>query len=167
MGTPTTIPIRSSASRLLHEISLSGYPVVACSKPATIHDRERKLWEPKGFPRCRVATGQPLPRTLEIASKRSAYVLSDAATYLRLRRRLKLDLVLAQDAELHVAYRATLKKPRAQRLYDWLVSDSCKAQVKRFRIDHQRPFYLPREKPATPLRGRLDPPPPSRETEGR
>ncbi|MHC4491831.1 MAG: hypothetical protein ACYTDU_09435 [Planctomycetota bacterium] len=117
-----------------------------------------------------------MARTLEIASEKSAYVLSDAATYLRLRRRLRLDVVLARDPELRIAYRAILPKrgtrssrpsQAARRLYDWLVSDDCKTAVRRFRLDGERAFYLPGEEQAKTLRGRLDPSPPYSEEEDR
>ncbi|MFQ5844156.1 MAG: hypothetical protein ACE5JG_04130 [Planctomycetota bacterium] len=174
LGTPVPFITRSSASRLLIEISLTSHPIVACAGRSGIQHRELKLWGPRGPPKRRVETGEPMARTLEIASEKSAYVLSDAVTYLRLRCRLRLDVVLARGPELRVAYRAILPKPgtrsserlqAARRLYDWLVSDNCQAVVRRFRLDGERSFYLPGEEQAKTLRGRLDASPPETEEE--
>jgi len=172
LGTPGALVTKSSASKLLYEISLSADPssktvrIVACGGRGGIQDRELKLWGAEGPPESRVETGEPMARTLEIASEKSAYVFSDAATYLRLRRRIRLDVVLARDPELRIVYRAILPKrgtrsskpsQAARRLYEWLVSDGCKAVVRRFRLDGERAFYLPGEEQAKTLRGRLDP----------
>ena len=176
LGTLAAVITKSSASRLLRDIGLSGHPIVACGGRGAIQDRELKLWGAEGPRGSRVETGEPMARTLEIASEKSAYVLSDAATYLRLRRRLRLDVVLARDPELRVTYRAILPRPgtpsskpsqAARRLYDWLVSKDCKTVVRRFRLDGERAFYLPGEEQAKTLRGRLDPSPPATEDEDR
>jgi tungstate transport system substrate-binding protein len=159
----------SSASRLLQEIALSAHPFVSVGDRSEAHLRELKFWGTDGPPRPEryVETREPMAKTLAIADEKSAYTLCDAATFLRLRTKVRLAVVLARDKELRVSYCATLaesavpeRAKAAGRLRDWLGSDKCHAVLKTFQVDGERPFYAPGEEPAPTLRGRLDPDPP-------
>ena len=166
LGTPGAVITGSSASRLLQEIALSGHPFVSRGDRSETHLRELKFWGSRGPSRSAyVEAKEPMPRTLAIADEKSAYVLCDAATFLRLRKKIRLAVVLARDKELRVSYRATLaestaplseRSKAAGRLRDWLGSDKCHALLNTFQIDGERPFYAPGEEPAPTLRGRLD-----------
>ena len=105
-------------------------------------------------------TGESLERTLAIASEKSAYVLTDAAAYLRLRKRLNLDLILARDQELRVTYRAIPGRSelsaQSRRLHEWLGSESCRTTIQRFQLDGVRPYCVPGQELPKSIRGRLD-----------
>lgn len=162
----------SSASRLFEEIAHSGPPFFSRGDRSEAHLWELKLRGSAGPPRYEEAyieTKEPMARTLAIADEKSGYTLCDAATFLRLRRKVRLAVVLARDKELRVSYRATLAEPdapdsersrAARRLREWLGSDKCHALLKTFHIDGERPFYAPGEEPTPTLRGRLDAEPP-------
>jgi ABC-type tungstate transport system permease subunit len=179
----------SSASRLFQEIGKSAFPFVSRGDGSENHLREVRFWGPEGP--CRevqrrdmklssyTETREAMDRTVAIADENSAYALCDLATFLRLRKKVRLAVVLARDAELRVAVRATLADAPAEpadrwkgakRLYDWLGSDRCRAALKKVGVDGERPFYAPGEDLAPTLRGRLDPEPPfddEAEDEGR
>jgi hypothetical protein len=166
----------SSASRLFQEMKLSAFPFVSRGDGSENHRRETRFWGPEGPSRDRqrndfkissyTETREPMDRTVAIADEHSAYTLCDLATFLRLRKTIRLEVVLARDDELRVSYSATLaespgdspERARATRtLYDWLGSPSCRAALQTFRVDGERPFYAPGEDLAATIRGRLDP----------
>jgi ABC-type tungstate transport system permease subunit len=166
----------SSASRLFQEMRLAAFPFVSRGDGSENHRRETRFWGPEGP--CRDAqrndfkissyteTRQPMDHTVAIADENSAYTLCDLATYLRLRRTIRLEVVLARDSELRVSYRVTLVEPlsapperarAARTLRDWLGTASCRASLQAIRVDGERPFYAPGEDLAPTIRGRLDP----------
>lgn len=168
LGSPGRFITGSSASRLLGEMTVLGPPFISRGDRSEVHLRELTLWGSEGPVRhtlgsyeSYVETKEPMARTLAIADEKSAYTLCDAATFLRLRKKVRLAVVLARDKELRVSYLATLtesaeRSKTAGRLRDWLGSDKCRALLKAFQIDGERPFYAPGEEPAPTLRGRLD-----------
>jgi len=166
----------SSASMLFREIRLSAFPFVSRGDASENHRQEMRLWAPEGP--CRgvqytfsklssyTETHAPMDRTVSIADQNLAYALCDLATYLRLRKTIRLEVVLARDSELRVSYRASLVEPAAapsgraaaaRKLYEWLGSASCRATLQTIRVDGERPFYAPGEDLAPAIRGRLDP----------
>lgn len=163
LGTPSAIIRRCSGSRLLAEIRLSGHLVVSRGDGSATHRLELRLWGEPGPPERAdgyVETGESMAGTLAVASERSAYALSDLATYLRLRRTLRLAPVLTRDDALHVSWEAALAEgapPQARQLRDWLRSERARDLVREFRVDGERAFYLPGEELPPTLRGRLDP----------
>jgi tungstate transport system substrate-binding protein len=130
------------------------------------HKRETELWGPNrptwsGY----LETGQGMGPTLTIADEKGAYTLTDEGTYLRMRKKLRLESVIAEDAALRNPYGAILVRPgdpsssradAARRFYDWLASEACRAIVRGLVIDGHRAFFLPDEPATGALRGRLD-----------
>jgi tungstate transport system substrate-binding protein len=95
-----------------------------------------------------------------------AYVVTDEASYLRVRDRIQLHLVLAEAPELIDRHRATLIRPagrgrmpaNARRLYEWLKGERCRALVHSTRVAGQRVFFAPDEPVEGLPYGRLDRP---------
>ena len=79
------------------------------------HKRERALWEMAGIDPKNIATleetGQGMGATLDIASERQSYTLSDRGTYLALRKRLDLDVVFEGEPPLRNVYSMYVVNP--------------------------------------------------------
>ncbi len=79
------------------------------------HKRERALWEMAGIDRRTIATleetGQGMGATLDIASERQSYTLSDRGTYLALRKRLDLEVVFEGEPPLMNVYSMYVVNP--------------------------------------------------------
>ena len=79
------------------------------------HKMELELWkaaglEPAKIPR-REETGQGMGATLQIASEKTAYTLADRGTFLALRGKLRLEVVLSGDRRLRNPYRVLVVNP--------------------------------------------------------
>ena len=78
------------------------------------HKKELELWTRAGVdPRSikREETGQGMGATLNVADQRGAYVLTDKATYLALRKRLKLAILFEGGTELRNIYTIYVVNP--------------------------------------------------------
>jgi tungstate transport system substrate-binding protein len=153
---------------VLRFLAAHGWLFVSRGDRSGTHQRELELWgtDRPSWPGY-LETGQGMGPTLTIADEKGAYTLTDEGTYLRMRRGLRLEPVLAEDPALRNPYGAILVKPSgdsaraaaARRLYDWLTSDACRALVRGLAVDGGRAFFLPDEEATGALRGRLDGPP--------
>jgi len=123
------------------------------------HTREKELWG--GDPRTPeyLETGQGQGPTLTIADERRGYTLSDEGTYLKMRAQIALRPLFAGDAALRNPYGAILVRARpgaddvfaaSRRFVEWLAGPAARALVRDFRVDGERPFYLPDEQAPVP-----------------
>src|SRR3954452_2810881 len=88
--------------------------------------------------------------TLEMASRLGACVLTDRATWLKLRDRIVLDALVEGDPRLSTQYEVILtnpdKHPGANRAHgmaflNWLVSDEGQTAIAAYRINGVQPFH--------------------------
>ena len=83
------------------------------------HKQELALWKAAGIDptalACREETGQGMGATLNVADQKRAYTVTDRGTYLRLRRRLHLEVAVGGDPRLLNVYHAYLVNPRKHR----------------------------------------------------
>lgn len=127
------------------------------------HGREKALWRAAGgrpdWPGY-LESGQGQAPTLQIAEEKQAYVLSDRATYLSLRRHLSLVVLVEGGPALQNPYGVLLVSPgrvpgvdheRARRVLDYLVSPDGQARIAAFRVDGVTIFH-PGAPPAPPVR---------------
>lgn len=120
------------------------------------HTKELSLWkaadvDPKSIKK-REETGQGMGATLQIASERGAYTLTDRATFLALRRSLKLEILLQRDPTLLNVYRAYLvspsKHPRvksagAKAFLEFLVAPDTQRRIADFgKTDFGEPLFV-------------------------
>lgn len=117
--------------------------------------REKQLWGSAGLiPRGRwyVQSGQGMGATLSIASEKRAYTLSDRATYLALRKRLDLVILLDGDPPLLNVYHVMETNPvyypgvnaaGARAFADFLVSGAGQAAIAAFGVkEYGQPLFF-------------------------
>ena len=147
---PDTDPARvrewSSVAEVMRAIAARGVFVSRGDESGT-HSQELALWaaarvDPRSLNR-REETGQGMGATLSVADQKLAYTLTDRATYLSLRPRLRLVIVFQGDASLRNVYHVyavnDTKHPKANRgaaraFIDFLVS----APIQRAIADFKR-----------------------------
>ena len=93
--------------------------------------------------------GQGMGATLNTATMMEAYTLADRGTWLSMRGRLDLRILVEGDARLRNQYGVTLVSPErhshvkaapARRFAEWLLSPAGQAAIDGFTIDGERLF---------------------------
>jgi tungstate transport system substrate-binding protein len=121
------------------------------------HKLELSLWEELGFDPVRegwyTEAGQGMAATLQIASQRNAYTISDRATYLALREHLELEVLNEGDPRLLNIYHVMQVNPErfdelneagAKAFVAFLVSDEAQALIGDFGVrEFGQPLFVP------------------------
>ncbi len=120
------------------------------------HKKELELWTRAGVdPRNvkREETGQGMGATLNVADQKQAYVLTDKATYLALRKRLKLAILFEGDPDLRNIYTIYVVNPAkhpkvkaaaARAFAAFWVSPAVQAIIGEFRrAEYGEPLFIP------------------------
>jgi tungstate transport system substrate-binding protein len=147
----------STASEALRRIRDAKATFVSRGDDSGTHKREKALWG-KDFAKwpSYVESGQGQSQTLSIADEKDGYALTDEGTFLKHRKRLRLVPLVAGDPALLNPYGVILVRPdpkrpeasaAARRFLEWTTSESARALVRAYRIDGERPFFLPDESP--------------------
>jgi tungstate transport system substrate-binding protein len=132
----------------LRRVAAAGSVFVSRGDNSGTHILERQLWQrvgtnPEGQ-RWYLAVGQGMGQTLNIASDRQAYTLTDRGTWLARRNTLELALLVEGDPVLRNLYHVMpvnpAKSPRinnagAEAYADWLVSPEAQAAIEVFGRD--------------------------------
>ncbi len=154
-GDPAGIAGAGDAAAALGRIAAVRAPFLSRGDDSGTHRRERALWAAAGLdPRDASGTwyreaGQGMGATLNTASMMEAYTLTDRGTWLKMRGRLDLRLLVEGGAGLRNEYGVTLVSPEkhphvkaalARRFAAWLISPAGQAAIEGFTIDGERPF---------------------------
>ncbi len=120
------------------------------------HKKELALWTAAGVDPQKVKreeTGQGMGATLNVADQKRAYVLTDKATYLALRKRLTLAILFEGDADLRNIYtiyvvnpakHAKVKAAAARDFAAFWVSSEVQAIIGEFRrAEYGEPLFIP------------------------
>lgn len=155
-GDPAGIAGMARAAAALGRIAARGARFVSRGDESGTHAKEKALWRAAGLtPRgdWYIESGQGMGTTLVLASEKGAYTLSDRATYLAFRRRLRLDVVVEGDAPLlnvyHVLEVDPTRFPRVngaggRAFADFLVSPRIQAVIGRFGAErYGQPLFVP------------------------
>lgn len=151
---PADVARATSAADALRRIEAAGRPFVSRGDSSGTHLRELQLWSGgsgKPDPRSAwyVEVGQGMGDALRIASERSAYVLTDRASFLFLEASLQLRLVFEGDSALENPYSViTVTGARnaagAQAFADWIVSPAAQALIGAYgRERFSRSLFVP------------------------
>ncbi len=116
------------------------------------HARERELWsavglEPSGD--WYREAGQGMGAVLMMASERRAYTLSDRGTYLSLRDRLQLDVLVEGDPRLHNQYSVIVVRDAAniegaRTFTDWITSAAGQETIGAYGVEEfGMPLFVP------------------------
>ncbi len=154
---PAKIRMLGSASAALKAIAQIKAPFVSRGDNSGTHNLEKVLWKEAGIqPRSSqwyIEVGQGMGATLGIAQERSAYVITDRGTYLALRRRVTLAILLEGDRALLNIYSVLqvnpAKGPRVNAaggaaFADFMVSPRVQGLIKTFGIEKfGQPLFVP------------------------
>jgi tungstate transport system substrate-binding protein len=154
-----------SAAEVMRAIAARGVFVSRGDESGT-HTQELALWaaarvDPRSLNR-REETGQGMGATLSVADQKLAYTLTDRATYLSLRSRLRLVIVFQGDASLRNVYHvyavsdtkhAKAKRGAARAFIDFLVSAPIQRAIADFkRQEFGQSLFVPDALPPPPRR---------------
>ena len=152
---PAGVAGSGDAAAALGRIAQAEAPFISRGDDSGTHRRERALWADAGVDPTGASgtwyreAGQGMGATLNTASMMEAYTLTDRGTWLSMRGRLDLRLMVEGSAGLRNQYGVTLvsaekhphvKAALARQFADWLVSPAGQAAIDSFTIDGERLF---------------------------
>ncbi len=152
---PAGIACTGDAAAAFASIAAVEAPFVSRGDDSGTHRRERALWAAAGLDPTGASgtwyreAGQGMGATLNTATMMEAYTLTDRGTWLSMRGRLDLRILVEGDARLRNQYGITLvsaerhphvKAKPARRFAEWLLSPAGQAAIDGFSIDGERLF---------------------------
>ena len=153
---PAGVAAASSASDAMTRIAAAQAPFVSRGDDSGTHALERRLWEAAGITpegAWYTESGTGMGDTLNITAERGAYTLSDRGTYLALRDRLGLEVLLEGDPALLNVYHVILVNPANGRDIDaaagrafleFLLYPETQAAIGEFGVDEfGEPLFTP------------------------
>lgn len=140
------------ASAALGCIAAAEAAFVSRGDDSGTHARERRLWaaagsEPGGH--WYLEAGQGMGAVLMMASEKGAYTLTDRGTYLSLRDRLNLEILVEGGQELRNQYTVTIvrdaENPEGARAFaEWIISDPAQTLIREYGAGQfGRPLFTP------------------------
>ncbi|HEX7118144.1 MAG TPA: substrate-binding domain-containing protein [Longimicrobiales bacterium] len=156
---PAGIRGSRDAVRSLARIAEAGAPFVSRGDGSGTHARERALWRAAGIDpdgSWYREAGQGMGDVLRIASEAGAYTLTDRGTYLFLRDRLALEVLVEGDARLRNDYSVILVDRAANPLaaaafHAWIRGPAAQALIEGYGADRfGRPLFAPNATPSDP-----------------
>ncbi len=153
---PARIKAATGVAEALRRIAAAGAVFVSRGDDSGTHKKELALWKATGVkpagPWYQEA-GQGMGQTLDIASEKGAYTLTDRGTYLALKKRLRLDILKEGDKALlnvyHVMNVSKAKHPKVnaeggKAFADFLVSPEAQEAIRTFGVDkYGAPLFFP------------------------
>ena len=153
---PARIKGVKKAGDALKKIAEQKTPFVSRGDDSGTHAKERSLWRAAGITpggKWHIESGQGMGATLIVASEKGAYTLTDRATYLALKQRVRLAILLEGDAPLlniyHVVEANPARHPRVnvaggRAFADFLLSPEAQAVIKNFGVEkYGEPLFFP------------------------
>lgn len=153
---PAGIRNERSAAAALSRLAQKASPFVSRGDNSGTHQLEQKLWtaasiQPKGD--WYLESGQGMGATLNIASDKGAYTISDRGTYLAQKKNLRLDILVQGDRGLLNVYSvitvnpnksSKLNYPGAQTFARFLLEPATQQVIARFGRDkYGEPLFFP------------------------
>ena len=153
---PAKVKSTKSSIQAMKLISGSQGRFVSRGDNSGTHNLEKSLWkqagiEPKGA--WYIESGQGMGATLGIANDRSAYTITDRATYLAYQKRLALAILLEEDKPLLNIYSVMEVNPAngprtnqvgGKAFADFMVAPETQAVIKSFGVEkYGQPLFVP------------------------
>jgi tungstate transport system substrate-binding protein len=147
---PAGIKGDASAVDTFEKIAAAGATFISRADQSGTNTKELALWKSAGLdpatqkPAWYVESGQGMGATLTIASEKSAYTLTDRATYLANKANLKLDILAEKDNSLLNVYHIITVNPDkwpkinydgALAFAKWITSPDVQAVIGKFGVD--------------------------------
>ena len=156
---PAGIKGDTSAVDAFKKIATASAAFISRGDQSGTNTKELALWksaavDPAGTkPSWYIESGQGMGQTLTIASEKSAYTLTDRATYLATKDNLKLDILVEKDNSLLNIYHVITVNPDkwpkinyvgALAFAKWITSPDIQAVIGKFGVDKfGAPFFFP------------------------
>jgi tungstate transport system substrate-binding protein len=149
---PAGIKGSDDAAAALTTISQGGHAFASRGDDSGTHKKELSLWkaasiEPTGD--WYDSIGQGMGDTLTFASESEAYTLADRATYLAMRDKLELEIIVEGDTALFNQYGVIVVTDAsnlegAQAFFDWVLSAEGQAVIADFGVEtYGEPLFIP------------------------
>lgn len=149
---PAQLKGTATAAEALEKIAASQAYFVSRGDDSGTHKKELRLWRsaemtPTG--QWYLSIGQGMGDTLLFASEKQGYTLTDRATYLSMRDKIELDIVVEGDPALFNQYGVIpvtdASNPQgAQAFFDWLLSAEGQEVIAGFGVDKfGEPLFVP------------------------
>ncbi|MDZ4178622.1 MAG: substrate-binding domain-containing protein [Coriobacteriia bacterium] len=149
---PAGVKGSDDAAAALTAISQGGHAFASRGDDSGTHKKELSLWkaasiEPAGD--WYDSIGQGMGDTLTFASESEAYTLADRATYLAMRDKLELEIIVEGDTALFNQYGVIVVTDAsnlegAQAFFDWVLSAEGQAVIADFGVEtYGEPLFIP------------------------
>lgn len=156
-GDPAGIKGTSDPLAALKQIAARGSPFISRGDNSGTQQLELQLWKDAGIaPKGQgwyVESGSGMGQTLQIADQRNAYTISDRATYLAFKDRVRLDILTEKDDRLLNVYHVILVNPQqftavnaagARAFADFLLTAETQRLIGDFERDkYGQPLFVP------------------------
>ncbi|MBW6467695.1 MAG: extracellular solute-binding protein [Coriobacteriia bacterium] len=149
---PAGIAGGDDAAAALTAISEGGHTFVSRGDDSGTHKKELSLWSAAGIEPAGdwyLSIGQGMGDTLNMASESEAYTLADRGTYLAMKDRIDLVVVVEGDEALFNPYGVIVVTDAnnldgAQAFADWIVSPAGQDIIREFGVDtYGEPLFVP------------------------
>ncbi|MBE0417267.1 MAG: extracellular solute-binding protein [Coriobacteriia bacterium] len=149
---PGGIAGTDDAAAALTAIAEGGYTFISRGDDSGTHKKELSLWEAAGIEPAGdwyLSIGQGMGDTLNMASESKAYTIADRGTYLSMKDRIELVVVVEGDERLFNPYGVIVvtdaSNPEgAQAFADWIVSAEGQDVIREFGVDtYGEPLFIP------------------------
>jgi len=156
---PAGIKGTASAVDAFKKIATAGSPFISRGDASGTNTKELALWKSAGLdpasqkPGWYVESGQGMGATLTIASQKSAYTLTDRATYLANKANLQLDILVEKDKSLLNVYHVITVNPDkwpkvnymgALAFAKWITSSATQDVIGKFGVDkYGQQLFIP------------------------
>lgn len=154
---PANVKGSKDINDAMQRIAASGAPFISRGDNSGTNALELKLWkdvsiDPKGKGWYQ-ESGTGMGQTLQIASEKAGYTISDRATYLSTKKNLQLDLVREKDASLLNVYHVIQVDPKksakvnaegAAAFITWLLSPATQKRIGDYGVEKfGAPLFVP------------------------
>lgn len=154
---PAKIKVEKSSKEALKKIAAAGALFLSRGDNSGTHALEKKLWKSAGIAaegqKWYQQTGLGMGETLNVAAEKKGYTITDRGTYLSLKKRLGLVILVEGDASLlniyHVIEVNPAKWPKvnvagAKAFADFVVSKKAQGIIKTYGIEKfGSPLFFP------------------------
>jgi tungstate transport system substrate-binding protein len=154
---PAKIKGVKSTQEAFKKIAASQSLFISRGDNSGTHSKEKEIWKAAGVKyegeKWYQQTGLGMGQTLNVASEKKTYTLTDRGTYLALKKRLDLDILVEGDAillniyhviEVNPAKFPKVNAPGGKAFADFMVSKEAQDMIKTFGVDKfGSPLFFP------------------------
>jgi tungstate transport system substrate-binding protein len=150
---PASVKGTTDAAKALEAIARAQVPFVSRGDESGTHLKEKELWAAVGIQPAGtwyLSAGQGMGTCLTMAWEKQGYVLADRGTFIAMKGKVALRVLVEGDPRMRNPYgviavnpakHAHVKHEAAMRFVEWLTSDEGQTMIARFAKDGEQMFY--------------------------